>query len=143
MHWQMWITGSDQCAFSAIQGGREPEVVYIQKDAAYEAELVMRAEAFMLCVRTLTPPVAAPALEGKAQVEAVREYDASAEFDFEGYKAWREGAAAWRAHRKPAKLFADTEKALKKLCPADATRVYGGGIEIVRNKAGSLSIREL
>lgn len=45
MHWQMIVTGANRCAFSVILGANEPLVDFYEKDEAYAAELMSRAEA--------------------------------------------------------------------------------------------------
>ena len=139
MQWQMWITDAEQCAFSAIQGGKPPEVIFIPRDGLYIAELARRGGEFMEHVRNLTPPVNYAPVEGKAIVEAVVEYDmerhASADDFLEGAVSWLNTVAA-------AKEFTTAEKVLKKLCPEDGKLMFGFGIEITRNKAGALSIKE-
>src|SRR5262249_19570958 len=58
MQWQMYVTGAQQCALSVILGANEPVVEYIDRDEEYIKEMVTRAAAFLLCVKTQTPPVA-------------------------------------------------------------------------------------
>lgn len=144
MAWQMWITGADVCAFSPIQGAREPEVVFINRDLGYEEELKARAVKFMAHVINLTPPVKLPGFDAKVQVEAVKEYDIGELPKSDKNRAmWEKASSIWRDNRKRAKLFEDSAKVLKQLVPEDAARAHGYGIEITRNKAGSLSIKEL
>ena len=42
MQWQMECTGATQCALSVIMGANAPIVEYIERDAAYAAEMVVR-----------------------------------------------------------------------------------------------------
>lgn len=135
MHWQMIVTGAERCALSVIMGANEPIVEFIERDADYTRELWHRAEKFMDCVRSLTPPVAMAPVS--APVNAVKTYDMT------GNNKWASDAVTWITTRRAAKDFAGAEKALKSLVPADAVKCHGHGITINRNKAGSLSIREL
>jgi len=134
VHWQMFVTGARQCILSIIEGAREPAHEVIDYDEAYAAELVERATAFMLCVLTMTPPVALPAVAPPVKAETV--------YDMQGNNAFASNAVAWSVNRAAAKDFAAAEKTLKSLVPADAAKCTGYGIRITRSKAGSLSIRE-
>lgn len=134
-HWQMMVTGATQCVFSIIEGAREPIIEIVNLDKDYAAELLERANAFMLCVKTMTPPVALAPVA--APVKAEKTYDMT------GSNQWGSEAVTWITTRQPAKDFAASEKAIKALIPADAAKCFGHGITASRNKAGSLSIREL
>jgi hypothetical protein len=57
MHWQMAVTRSVTCVFSVIEAANPPRVVMVECDDGYMAELMARAEAFMACVDSLTPPL--------------------------------------------------------------------------------------
>jgi hypothetical protein len=135
MHWQMIVTGAKQCAISIIEGANEPVVDFINYEPEYGKELFARASAFMLCVQTMTPPVEiAPVLP---PVNAVKTYDMT------GHNGWASEAYTWITTRQPAKDNAAAEKAIKALVPDDAILCHGHGIQIKRNRAGSLSLREL
>lgn len=134
MHWQMIVTGAKQCALSVIMGANEPVVELIGKDDAYASELWLRADAFMLCVRALTPPVVCAPVA--APVKAEKSYDYSTN------NHWCSEAVTFLKTRTAAKDFAASEKTLKGLVPSDAMRVTGAGIECKRDRAGRLSIRE-
>lgn len=137
MHWQMLCTEAKQCALSVILGGNEPVVEFIPFDEAYAAELMARAEAFWLCVQTLTPPVAAPAVT--APVKAEKTYDMAQDHQS---NLWSVEAGVWLENRAAMKKALAAEKELKGLVPVDAARCFGFGVEIKRNRAGSLSLRE-
>lgn len=134
-HWQMIVTGADKCIFSIIEGAREPIIEVVERDNEYAAELSRRAHAFMQCVWNLTPPVALPAVAAPVKPEKA--------YDFATNNQWCSEAVTWATCRQAAKDFAAAERELKKLVPADAMRVTGGGIECKRDKAGRLSIREV
>lgn len=134
-HWQMMVTGATQCVFSIIEGAREPLIETVRLDLDYAAELLTRARAFMECVRTLTPPVALAPIA--APVVPVKTYD------MQGNNAFASEAVSWLLNRQAAKDFASSEKSIKAMTPADAIKCHGYGITVSRNKAGSLSIREL
>ncbi len=131
----MIVTGASQCAFSVIEGAKEPIIDIVEYDEAYGSELWVRANAFMLCVQTLTPPVALPAVA--APIKAEKAYDMT------GNNEWASDAVTWLLNRKPAKDFAACERNIKANIPADAIKCFGHGITVSRSKIGSLSIREL
>jgi hypothetical protein len=134
MHTQMIVTNTKQCALSVIMGAREPIVEFIDYDEAYGAELWRRAEAFMQCVWSKTPPVdidepVTPPVPGKV-------------YSFEGNNMWASSAFLWRENIAGKKLAEMAEKELKAMMPADAKKAVGAGIYISRDRAGRLSLRE-
>lgn len=134
-HWQMIVTGANQCVFSIIEGAREPIIEIVDLDDAYAAELLERAKQFMECVRSLTPPITfAPVA---APVKAEKTYDMN------GNNAWASDAITWATTRQSAKDNAAADKALKSLIPADAIKCFGHGITASRSKSGAISIREI
>ena len=135
MHWQMMVTGAKQCALSVIMGASEPTVDFIQFDDDYAAELMRRAEAFMQCVWSLTPPIALAPIAAPVKPEKT--------YDMAGNNQWGSDAVTWLTTRQQAKDFAAAEKTLKALVPGDAIRCHGAGIEIRRDRANRLSIKEL
>jgi hypothetical protein len=134
MTWQMLCTEASQCALSVIMGANEPVVEYVDKDDAYASELMMRAEAFWLCVQNLTPPCAVPAVAAPVKPERI--------YDMQGSNTWAANAATWLTTKTAAKDFTAAEKELKTLVPTDAAKCVGHGITINRDRAGRLSIRE-
>lgn len=135
MHWQMIVTGARQCAISIIEAAAEPVVDFIDYEPQYAAELLIRATAFMVCVKTLTPPVEIAPVH--APVIPVKTYDMT------GNNKWSSEAYTWITTRQPAKDNDAAQKALKEMVPADAIVCTGHGVQIKRNRAGSLSLREL
>jgi predicted phage-related endonuclease len=134
-HWQMIVTGSKKCVFSLIEGAREPVIETVNYDEGYAAELWSRAEQFMECVSSLTPPVILPPVQPPAKPEKA--------YDYTKNNQWVSEALAWIVNRPAAKDFTAAERELKALVPPDAIRVFGGGIECRRDKAGRLSIKEI
>jgi hypothetical protein len=132
--WQMEITGAKQCALSIIMGANEPRIEYIERDAAYAAELLRRGEAFMQCVFNRTVPVVLPAVPPPI--------DPSKVYDYSQSETWMTWAAIWRQSYQAADSAKTAEKSLKAMVPADAIKVFGAGIRITRDKAGRLSLRE-
>lgn len=134
VQWQIIVTGAERAALSVIEAANEPVVEIIERDAAYAAELWRRAEAFMACVWSLTPPVAMPAVAPPVRSERV--------VDMRGSNEWGSEASVWLEHKDAAKRAGAAEKALKGLVPADALKAHGAGVIITRDKAGRLSLRE-
>lgn len=135
LQWQMIVTGALQCALSIILAANEPIVDFIPRDDAYCAELWARAESFMECVWTLTPPV--------AQAPVAAPVIPAVTYDMSGNNQWASEAVTWLTTRQAKRDCDAAEKALKGFVPADAVRCHGYGIEIKRDRAGRLSIKEL
>lgn len=134
MHWQMIVTGASQCALSVILGANEPIVEFIDRDEAYAAELMRRAEAFMGCVWSLTSPIALAPIAPPVKAEK--------SYDMQGNNSWGANAATWLSTRQAKKDCDAAEKELKAAVPADAVRCFGYGVEIRRDRAGRLSLKE-
>ena len=134
MHWQMIVSGAGRCALSVIEGSNEPVVEFLDKDEAYATELMARATAFMQHVWNLTPPVALAPVTAPVKPEK--------SYDMQGNNSWGANAATWLGTRQAKKDCDASEKELKALVPADAVKCFGYGIEIRRDRAGRLSLKE-
>lgn len=134
IHWQMIVTEARQAAFTIIEGANEPVVENVALDDRYATELWSRAEAFMACVWSLTPPVALAAVEAPVKAERI--------IDMTGKNEWASEAVAWLENAPAKKLAEAAEKAIKAMVPSDAARVFGHGIVVSRDKAGRLALRE-
>lgn len=132
MHWQAFVTGRNQCMFSAIEGNRKPNPEIITMDAVYGDELFERALVFMGHVNNRTPPVALDPIA--APVKPTKEYDMSKS------NSWSDSAAKWLANKQGAEMFNDAVSSLKELTPADAVKATGHGIVSSRDKAGRIKI---
>jgi hypothetical protein len=135
MQWQMECANATECVLSVIMGAAAPVVEIIHRDDDYIDELLIRAQTFMLCVKTRTPPVAVEPVAAPVRAEKT--------YDMQGNNAWGAEAAVWLSNRDAAKLAQSAEKAIKALVPADAIKCKGHGIVVSRNRAGSLALREL
>ncbi len=134
MHWQMLVTQSNQCVLSVIEGAREPRIEIVKYNVDYGKELWRRAEKFMECVRSLTPPVDMPPVA--APVTPTKEYNMT------GNNLWASAAADWLEHRLAAKQFESAKDAIKSLVPPDAVVAHGHQVRAKRSKTGSLTIVE-
>lgn len=127
--------GADKGSLLIVHGGSEPQEYQLDIDADYAATVWERIHAFWRCVEDLTPPVEMPA--ALAPVPAVKKVDMSQS------NMWCEQAAVWLQTYKHARSCEIASKELKKLAPLDAKRAFGAGIEIVRDRANRMSIREI
>lgn len=135
MQWQMECTGARQCALSVIMGANAPVVEYIEFDADYAAEMVRRGDQFMRCVVARREPVALDPVPAPA--------DATKTYDMASNNAWAAHAGIWIETRQSAASNKDAEKILKGLVPGDAKRCHGHAVQITRDRAGRLSLREI
>lgn len=135
MQWQMEVTGAVQCALSVIMGANEPVVEFIERDEEYAEEMVARGLQFIGAVRKRVPPVALDPVAPPA--------DASKIYDMAGNNAWSAAAGDWLANRAAADTCEAAKAILKSLVSADAKKAHGYGVQITRNKAGHLALREL
>jgi len=134
MQWQMEVTGATQCALSVIMGANAPVIEYIERDAAYAAEMVKRGQQFMTCVQRRIAPVALDPVPVPA--------DASKIYDMTGNNSWADHGATWLETKAAADRCKDAEKSLKAIVPADAKKAFGHGVQITRDRANRLSLRE-
>lgn len=135
-HWAMICTQTRKTYLSIIEGGKEPVLEEIPFNDDYAAELWRRAEAFMECVRDLTPPIALAPVVAPIAPEQWRTVDMSPS------NAWASTAADWIANKAAAKKFETATKEIKALVEADVGKATGHGIIASRNKAGAISIKE-
>jgi predicted phage-related endonuclease len=134
LQWQMEVTGATQCVLSVIMGANVPIVEYIDRDADYAAEMVKRGAQFMACVAARCVPVVLEPLPAPA--------DASRIYDMSRNNSWGSEAFIWRENKPAADRCRDAEKILKALVPDDAKKCHGYNIQITRDRAGRLSLRE-
>jgi len=135
MQWQMLVTGAEQCALSVIMGANEPVVEFIERDDEYGQEMIKRGAQFMDCVMKRRPPVALDPV--------VAPIDATKLYDFTSNNAWAMSAADWIETKEDAARCKEAEKILKAIVPVDAKKCRGHGIQITRDRAGRLSLREM
>jgi predicted phage-related endonuclease len=132
--WQMFITGASQCLMSVIMGASPPVQETIERDLPYAAEMLKRGAQFMKCVRLRHPPVTLPAVPVPIVAERT--------VDMTGNNQWASFATEWLASKDAAKTCEDASKILKSLVPPDAKKAHGHGVQITRNRANALSLRE-
>jgi Zn finger protein HypA/HybF involved in hydrogenase expression len=60
-----------------------------------------------------------------------------------GNNAWAASAADWIESKDAADRCKDAEKVLKAAVPAEAKKCHGHGVQITRDRAGRLSLRQM
>jgi predicted phage-related endonuclease len=135
MQWQMIVTDSEECALSVIMGGSEPIVEYIPRDDEYGKELFLRAFQFITHVRNRTPPVALPPV--MPPILPTRTVDMT------GNNQWADSAYRWLLNRRSAEAAEMAKQELKALVSADTKNAHGHGVQVLVNRAGSKTIKEL
>lgn len=132
--WLMECTGADQCALSIIRDNIDPVVEFLERDVGYAAEMRRRGAQFIAAVKLRQPPVELDPVPAPA--------DASVVYDMSQSNSWGSSAVTWLETRQAARDNDDAAKVLKSLVPPDAKKCHGFGVQITRNKVGSLSLRE-
>lgn len=133
-HWQMMVTGTKSVFASIIEGANEPLIEKIELDVIYARALWERAEKFMWHVTLMTPPVSIAPVKPPLP--------ATVTYDFTGKNEWADSAVTWLECAPKAKLASTASDKLKAMVPEDAQKVHGHGIEITRDRARRLSLRE-
>jgi predicted phage-related endonuclease len=133
------VSGADGAILAVIIGTNEPVWQDLEFDPVYFGQLLDIAGAFMALVKSDTPPYDLP----RATVAPAKAAKAIrlGEKDMTGNNAWADAAGKWLSSQAAAKEFEGAAKTLKELVGKDLARAWGHGIEIVSNKAGSLSIK--
>lgn len=135
MAWQMECTGADQCALSVIMGANAPVIEYVDRDDDYIDEMLTRGAQFMQHVWSKTPPIVLDPVPPPA--------DATKIIDMAGNNEWASSAFVWIEAKPHADRCKDAEKILKSLVGADVKKAHGHGVQITRDRAGRLSLREV
>jgi predicted phage-related endonuclease len=136
LHWQMEVTQTRKCAFSVINGGRQPHVEIVEYDKDYADELMARALRLMEHVWNMTPPVELEPVELKRISRLV-------DYNMTGNNQWAAAAADYLSHHKAAKLFKSAEETIRGIIPNDAASATGYGLIAKRDKANRVSIKPL
>jgi len=134
MQWQMMVTEAQQCAISIIAGANEPVVEFIPRDNDYIGIEIDRAAQFMTFVFNREPPIVLEPVPPPADAKKI--------YDMRTDNRWMSEAGEWRETREAAQRNDDAAKILKSMVPEDAKKCVGGGVQITRDRAGRLSLRE-
>ena len=132
----MAVTGAKVALLSVIFGNHKWEVFEIASDWLYQEELLIAETRFWNCVCSGEAPVPAPVPATPAPVDF-------REMCLEGHNSWATAAADWLECRDAAGRHKTATSILKDLVEPDVSRAFGHGVEIRRNRAGALSIREM
>lgn len=136
IHWQMECTQTRKCAFSVIEGGRQPRVEIVDYNKEYADELMARAIRFMECVWDMREPVVMEPLN-------IQRISSQKDYNFIGNNSWASAASDWLGHKSAAKLYEDAETKLRELIPNDARTVTGYDVIAKRDRANRVSIRSV
>jgi predicted phage-related endonuclease len=141
----MSITGSDWMWFSVIPGNEEPMTVQVSRDQDYIDRLLDLERTFWWHVTQDVEPEILPSAKLAAAAERIPEIlvgGYKADLDMARHNQWV-GLCLEYAELKPkAERFEAVKKEIKELVPEDRRRCFGAGVQVIRDKKGSLSIRE-
>lgn len=134
MH-EMIVCGVTRGILSVIIGTNEPALELIELDEFWATDYIEKCREFwQYVIDDRAPEQGAPIPEPPAPA-TMRTVDMT------GSNAWSSAAADWNNHKAAAKLFKTAETDLKAMVEPDVKLATGHGIQISRNKAGSLSIK--
>jgi hypothetical protein len=134
---QRLCTGASKVILLVAQGTSDPIDFEMDHDADYAAELMRRADIFLNCLRTLTPPYPMP--PAPPPPEKWRTVDLAAECpNWAGelmlfLQEYDETAEAAEQH-------VAAGQAARGLVPDDVGKVFAGIFQITRNRKGNLAI---
>jgi predicted phage-related endonuclease len=126
-------TGARTAFLSVFKGNGDWVEFEYDVDADYAARLVAAEEAFWRCVQTGEPPCAVPS-EPTPKPVGIKEYDMEAL----GSNEWAVHCADFIETELAADRHEIAKKALKALVPDDASKCFGHGLIISRDKRGAL-----
>ena len=134
---QMSCTGAERGYLVVGQGTANPIEIECVRDEGYEAELLERAAAFLLCIRTFTPPCPLPPVippDRWRTLDVIAEptnWSAQLLQHLENYGITADAAADHDA----------AGAAARALIPDDVGKVFAGPWLLTRDKRGVVSIR--
>jgi len=135
---QMRIVRAKRGILLVAQGTNDPIDIEIAPEPdAYEAEMWERAKAFLLCMQTLTPPIALPP---KVPPEQWRAVDVEKDMPNWGPAIIAE-LQLLEDTREASDLHERAGKGARTLVPADVSTVYAPAHTLRRDKRGVISIR--
>jgi predicted phage-related endonuclease len=129
--------GHSRAFLSVFKGNGDWVLFEYDLDDDYAARLIAAEEAFWDCVRTGTPPCAVES-EPTPKPVGVVEYDMEAL----GNNAWASFAGDYLETKLAADRHETARNELKALVPADASKCFGHGLIIKRDKRGALRFTE-
>lgn len=124
-------TGATTAFLSAFKGNGDWVMFEYLVDPDYAARLIAAEKAFWECVRTGQPPCPVEAEPTPKPVGVI-------EYDMETSNAWSNFAGEYLETKLAADRHDAAKKEIKELVPADASKAFGHGIEVRRDKRGAL-----
>ncbi|MBL4837638.1 MAG: hypothetical protein JKY34_08665 [Kordiimonadaceae bacterium] len=137
MQHNMAVLKMNRSVLSVFGDNNSHDVILIERDDEYIAELVARETIFWDCVINDVAPSGGPSPVPIKQNKLPVLLDMSVG-NQQG--EWEDEASSWLETREPAKRFADAAKAIKDMMPEDADECYGSGIRVKVSKSGSKTI---
>lgn len=134
LHHNMYVADAKYAVLSLFLGTLKHEVIEVERDDGYMLALLDTEQRFWDCVVSKTPPAGFAAQEAPVPFEALRTVDMT------GNNIWAMHCVDWLANKDAAKAHENAAKALKSLIGPDVGKATGYGVQIKRNKAGSLMI---
>jgi predicted phage-related endonuclease len=124
-------TGASVAFLSAFKGNGDWVMFEYAVDPDYSARLIAAEADFWECVRTGKPPCAVPAEPTPKPVGVV-------EYDMATSNAWASFAGEYLETKLAADRHEAAKKEIKELVPADASKCFGHGLIVKRDKRGAL-----
>jgi hypothetical protein len=131
------VAGERRAWLSCFKGNGDWVMFEYELDDAYAERLIAAEAEFWECVRTGKPPCAVEP-EPTPKPVGVVEYDMAAL----GNNAWANFAGEYLETKLAADRHATAKDELKALIPADASKCFGHGIIVKRDKRGALRFAE-
>jgi predicted phage-related endonuclease len=139
-YWQVLLqvlcTGASRGALVVAQGTSPPVEHEVMYDKACADALIERAMAFMLCVKTNTPPCPLPAPVPPDRMRAIDITKTETN--------WGDELLAYLTQYSATKKFAEVHdeagKAARALIPDDVNKVIAGRWQLARDKRGAIRI---
>lgn len=126
------ICAGETVAFLSIFKGNGDWIMFeYDLDDTYAASLIEAERSFWACVRTGTPPAPLPEVPTPKPKGVV-------EYCMDGSNEWASHAADYLETALAADRHEIAKKSLKALVPDDASKCFGHGITIARDKRGAL-----
>ena len=134
LHHNMHIAGAKWAVLSLFLGTQKHEIIEVERDDGYLMTLLDVEKRFWDSVTSDIMP------EGFAPQAAPVPFESLRTVDMTENNVWAMHSVDWLAHKDAAKTHENAAKALKSLIGNDVGKATGYGVQIKRNKAGSLMI---
>lgn len=137
LHHNMACAGVHHAVVSFIRGNMDYQTYEVAMDEGYLLSLLDAEERFWRCVEGKTPPA------GFQPVAAPVDQNKLLEVDMTGSNEWASNATTWLENKKAKTAFDKADKEIKSLIENNVGRAFGHGLEVNRDKRGSLRIKEM